>query len=790
MNKATWDSLSQDDQQTWDQLTQQGKTTILNSRPGMAPRPSRSTPQGTPSSARPPQRPSALRSPPDRQQVEFHENADSVPTIGGQYETNFLEQYTVNNATQRANDTTVALSNDMHYKPKPSPPGECSIFNTITSVPRVTTPNEKSSTAGTGESSGSSDRKSLFRMPKLRAKMAVLLHSHTWEDCLAEEYDVLATSIHLPRHYSAWHSRIPRELQHRFTVDTTWQPIPRELRHRFTVNDGENAMRISILEWASKIQGTVSTATVAAEVLSHGVSMAIADGREEVDPWAGMRETEGTRRADGEPRSEGVGELPDGNEGGEEDNMVKLSTVDGGNNWGVSGPGMRLLEYVVPERRVDLYGFQGRVVNGMPIGSFASVVRLSTGEEALAILSEYAHDPRNLHAIHSTLQLTSHGMIVKDRSPRFGTLPSITTLEGDVIHLLFTDGIPMLQLRYPTDMEVMSLRRIYITGTDPWNPSRYDRPPVMPLTYTIPPSAVFEPAGLPPLDYESDGTDTLPPLEGDSDGTSTTQDSDTDSDTVDDMVDTVNIDGFPETDGQVSFNYREVINELEELWEYKKAVRHQLGKVFKELREVSIRGEIEGRLIATAFGDNYSQGVYWTVPSRQAPPRDDDGNIIQLPYGDNMEYNGSWTTFVLRNGPFITQARSDEIAHRHNVHQLMTGRPGNPRTKLNQRIRQLAFQHNMVKHLTKIIKSPWYGYTQGNAIISERTLVLHPTLVEFMRIHGFGSRVIAEGIMFGESDRFADMKIDMFGQMSNMSYVGPSFTCPKDVLNEFEIGKN
>jgi len=44
-------------------------------------------------------------------------------------------------------------------------------------------------------------------------------------------------------------------------------------------------------------------------------------------------------------------------------------------------------------------------------------------------------------------------MIVEDRSPRFGT-PSITTPEGDVIPLVFTDGIPMLPLRHPTDMEV------------------------------------------------------------------------------------------------------------------------------------------------------------------------------------------------------------------------------------------------------------------------------------------------------------------------------------------------
>ena len=423
---------------------------------------------------------------------------------------------------------------------------------------------------------------------------------------------------------------------------------------------------------------------------------------------------------------------------------------------------MRLLSYVSPERRVDLFGFQGRVVNGILIGSFASVIRLSTGEEALAIFSEYAHDPRNRHAIHSTLQLTDQGMIVEDRSPRFGTPPSITTPEGDVIPLVFTDGLPMLQLRYPTDMEVTTMRHIYITGTDAWIPSKYDKPLVMPSICITPSSTVYESAELPPRDDESDDT-------------SMTQD----CDSIDDTVDTDNMDNSPETTGQVS----------EELQAYKEAVRHQFKAVLKELREVSMRGDIEGRLIAAAFGDNYLHGEYRTLPPQQAPSRDDNGNIVQLPSGGNMTYIGSWTTFMLRNESLITQARSDEIAHRLNVHQLLTGRAGNPKTKLNQRIRQLAFQHNMVKHLTMIIKSPWHGYTQDNTRISERTLVLHPTLVEFMRIHGFGSRIIAEGIMFGDSDRFAAMKIDMFGQMPNMNYVGPSFICPDDVLEEFEIGR-
>ena len=122
------------------------------------------------------------------------------------------------------------------------------------------------------------------------------------------------------------------------------------------------------------MQGTVHTATVAAEVLSHEISMTVTGDREGVDPWLGMRETRGARRADGEPRNEGVGELLNGNEGGEEDNMTGLSTVDGGNNQGVSGPGMRLVNYVSTERRADLFGFQGRVAP-LPVLSSSLLVR-------------------------------------------------------------------------------------------------------------------------------------------------------------------------------------------------------------------------------------------------------------------------------------------------------------------------------------------------------------------------------------------------------------------------------
>jgi len=82
--------------------------------------------------------------------------------------------------------------------------------------PRVSTPNDKSSPAGTEESSGSSDKnyKSLFwRIPKpRRARMAVVINSRPWEEYFDQEYDLVTTRIYLPRHYSTWHSRIMRDV--------------------------------------------------------------------------------------------------------------------------------------------------------------------------------------------------------------------------------------------------------------------------------------------------------------------------------------------------------------------------------------------------------------------------------------------------------------------------------------------------------------------------------------------------------------------------------------------------
>ena len=227
----------------------------------------------------------------------------------------------------------------------------------------------------------------------------------------------------------------------------------REERYRITVGNGESTSKMSILGWGSSTQGVVSTGTVETEVYSHlaGVRVAENDNTEEMDMFADMRERVGSRATDGEPTTETIDRVSEGDGNGGEDNEMKNwpSTVDGGNNRGVSGSGMRLISYASPERCVDLFGIQGKVTSSMLVGTFVSIIMLDTDEEVLGVFHEYAHNPSHQQAIHSTLQLTAHGMNVEDGSPRFGTPPSIMTPQGDVIPLSFVEGLPILHYDAP-----------------------------------------------------------------------------------------------------------------------------------------------------------------------------------------------------------------------------------------------------------------------------------------------------------------------------------------------------
>jgi len=113
-------------------------------------------------------------------------------------------------------------------------------------------------------------------------------------------------------HYSTWHSRFARKE-----------------RYRITVGSGKSTSMMNILEWDSRVQGIVSTGTVATEARA---SMLVPTEGEEVDLWTGMRETRGSRAENGEPINESTGPVLNGTEGGEEEDGTETSTVDGGNN--------------------------------------------------------------------------------------------------------------------------------------------------------------------------------------------------------------------------------------------------------------------------------------------------------------------------------------------------------------------------------------------------------------------------------------------------------------------------
>lgn len=132
-------------------------------------------------------------------------------------------------------------------------------------------------------------------------------------------------------------------------------------RHRIMLGGGENTPQVDILGWCHSMQGDVATSTVGHEGYSQEVSMPGRDEAETVDLWADMREDVGSRTADEEPVSETIeriweenGEIPVELNG--EDEGDWWSAVDGVNNQGISGPGMRIISYASPSRRKDSFG--------------------------------------------------------------------------------------------------------------------------------------------------------------------------------------------------------------------------------------------------------------------------------------------------------------------------------------------------------------------------------------------------------------------------------------------------
>lgn len=154
--------------------------------------------------------------------------------------------------------------------------------------------------------------------------------------------------------------------------------------------------------------------------------------------------------------------------------------VDGGTNISAMGRAFRILAY--NDRYADMSGFANDLVkNDVPIGSgLTKCVDNNTGFEFLLGLHESPYLEENECSLISTGQTREAGTWLSDVLRRHGgDQRLVAPIEGSDamadIQLEARDGLLAIECQYPTEDEVASLPRVWLTSdSEPWDPRVLD----------------------------------------------------------------------------------------------------------------------------------------------------------------------------------------------------------------------------------------------------------------------------------------------------------------------------
>ena len=157
-----------------------------------------------------------------------------------------------------------------------------------------------------------------------------------------------------------------------------------------------------------------------------------------------------------------------------------LSLIDGGANVGLANPNyLRLLQYVLPSRKINVTGIGNSRLDELRIGTFAGTAMTTCGTQVILIFHEYGEmntGEDGGQIVHSKMQLEDGGCRVNDRPLRLTGDQNIVpkTDEGYTIPITYVNGLPHIKTTYPTDAEMDTLPHITMTSDIPWDPRRYD----------------------------------------------------------------------------------------------------------------------------------------------------------------------------------------------------------------------------------------------------------------------------------------------------------------------------
>ena len=161
-------------------------------------------------------------------------------------------------------------------------------------------------------------------------------------------------------------------------------------------------------------------------------------------------------------------------------NIVRTTTapvgamLDRGANGGLGGSDMKVLEFVTGVY-ADVQGVGDASVPDLPIVLGAALVENTNRGPIIGLFPQYAYYGKG-RTIHSAIQMEAFGLDVdeKPRKARHPGLQRIVTPDGYVIPLSIRNGLPYMDMRYPTNEDMENYPHVYFTEDTDWNPAQLD----------------------------------------------------------------------------------------------------------------------------------------------------------------------------------------------------------------------------------------------------------------------------------------------------------------------------
>ncbi len=139
----------------------------------------------------------------------------------------------------------------------------------------------------------------------------------------------------------------------------------------------------------------------------------------------------------------------------------------------MAGSDMRILE--TTDATADINGIAKNTLKNLPIVTGVALI-MSKTTPVIGIFLQYAAYGEGC-SIHSALQLRAFGADVNDISSRLpGGSKCILTPDGYNIPTFLWNGLPYIDMRPPTDKELVDLPHVLFTSDIDWDPSNFDIP--------------------------------------------------------------------------------------------------------------------------------------------------------------------------------------------------------------------------------------------------------------------------------------------------------------------------